>query len=306
MRIGRAGAASLLLGLLLASAAAPAAAQQLILKGEFGLKAGTTPPPGIYVGAFGANNLSDQFAGPNGDVVTGPEFNQWIVGGLVEGVTNFKILGGNYGFIVGVPFANLQSDFPRLGVDTSSGMALSQLWVVPVMLGWHFDRADLTFHYAFYPKTGRYEPGDASNTALGMFTNEFSLRGTYFFDAEKKIHAALGVFYDINGQKEGIDYTQGDPLTLMGGVGVDYGAKGSKTSGWAGLVGYAQWQLTNTTGQDVLPPVANNKSQIYAVGPELTTLEGGLTVRYLWQFGGEYSTVGSTLYAQLVMPVKMF
>jgi len=239
-------------------------------------------------------------------VLTGPEFNQWIVGALVEGVTNLKILGANYGFVVGVPFANLRSDFPRLGVDTSSGMALSQLWVVPVMLGWHFDRADLTFHYAFYPKTGRYEPGDASNTSLGMFTNEFSLRGTYFFDAEKNVHAALGVFYDINGQKEGIDYTQGAPLTVMGGVGVNYGPTSSKASGWAGLTGYAQWQLTNTTGQDVPLPVANNKSRIYAVGPEVTTLQGGLTVRYLWQFGGEFSTVGSTLYAQMVMPVRMF
>jgi hypothetical protein len=306
MRTGRLAGSLFLAVLSLGLLATEGQTQQLILKGEFGLKAGSQPPPGIYVGGFGANNLSSEFAAPDGTTLSGPTFNQWIVGGLVMGTTKLKVLGANYGFILGVPFANLNSDFPRLGADTSSGMALSQLWVVPVSLGWHLKQADVTFHYAFYPPTGRYTPGNADNTGLGMWTNEFSLRGTYFFGDSKLVHASLAAFYDINGKKDSIDYTQGNPLTLMGGVGASFGDKKSKLAGWAGLVGYAQWQVTNTTGTDVLPPIANNKSQIYALGPELTTLQGALTLRYYKQFGGQYSTVGDTFYAQFVMPVKMF
>jgi hypothetical protein len=39
------------LGLL--AVASSARAQQLIIKGEFGMKAGTMPDPGLYVGMFG-------------------------------------------------------------------------------------------------------------------------------------------------------------------------------------------------------------------------------------------------------------
>jgi hypothetical protein len=281
-----------------------AQAQQLIIKGEFGLMAGAMAPPGIYIGGLGANLATDEFMTPDGTAVNGPEFNQWVFGPVVMVVTKAKILGANYGAMAAVPFSNTAMDFPQLGADTSSGTALSQTYVVPLMLGWHFKRADVAFHYAFYAPTGRYSPGAVDNTSLGMWSNEFSLRGTYFFDKDKDIHASLAAFYDINGKKDSIDYTQGNPLTLMGGVGANYG-KG-KYFGWAGVVGYAQWQVTATTGSDVPLVVANNKSQIYGVGPEITTLQGALTLRYIRQFGGRYSTQGDTFYAQFVMPVKLF
>ena len=306
MRTGRLAGSLALAVVSLLLFATEGRAQQLILKGEFGLMAGAQPPPGIYVGAFGDNNVSTEFASPDGTIINGPQFNQWVFGGLVMGVTKLKVLGANYGFLVGVPWSTLRSDFPTLGADTTSGTGFSQLWVVPLSLGWHLKQADVTFHYAFYAPTGRYEPGNVNNTALGMWSNELSLRGTYFFGESKIVHASLGVFYDINGKKDSIDYTQGNPLTLMGGVGASYGSRKSKFSGWAGIVGYAQWQVSNTTGTDVLPPIAANKSRIYAVGPELTTLQGALTLRYYRQFGGEWSVVGDNFYAQFVMPVKLF
>lgn len=40
----------------------------------------------------------------------------------------------------------------------------------------------------------------------------------------------------------------------------------------------------------------------FAIGPEFTTLQGALTIRYFWQFGGSFSTQGSGLYAQFVYP----
>ncbi len=46
-----------------------------------------------------------------------------------------------------------------------------------------------------------------------------------------------------------------------------------------------------------------NKSQIYGVGPDFTTLQGALTVRYFWQFGGKFSTQGQGLYVQFAMPL---
>ena len=299
--------AVLVFGFALGLAPGRAAAQQLIIKGEFGLKAGTQPPPGFYAGMFGAINWNDELRGPDGRSVPseGGSLNQYLFGPLLSWVTDLKVFGGNYGALLAVPFANTTVDFPRFYTESSTGMALSQLWVVPVSIGWHFDQADLIFQYAFYPPTGRYSPGASNNTGLGMWCNELALLSTVYFDKAKTWHVSASAFYDINGKKKDIDWTQGDPFTLMWGVGGNYGSGKSLFKGWGGVAGYAQWQVTSTSGADVPRFVQDNKATIYGIGPEFTTLQGALTIRYFWQFGGVYSLQGSGLYVQFVMPVKL-
>jgi hypothetical protein len=297
----------LALGLSLGLAPGDAAAQQLIIKGEFGMKAGAQPPPGFYAGMFGAINWNDELKGPKGNGVPseGGSLNQYLFGPLLMWVTDAKILGANYGAMAAIPFANTTVDFPRFYTESSSGFDISQLWIVPVQLGWHFDQADLIFQYAFYPPTGRYSPGASNNTGLGMWCNELALLSTVYIDKAKTWHVSASAFYDINGKKKDIDWTQGDPFTLMWGLGADYGSGKSLFKGWAGVAGYAQWQVTSTSGRDVPRVVQDNKSQIYGIGPEFTTLQGALTVRYFWQFGGVYSLQGKTLYVQFAMPIKL-
>jgi len=197
-----------------------ASAQQLIIKGEFGNKGGVMPPPGLYAGMFGAFSWADELVGPNKNAVDGPNLNQYAFGPLVQYVSKFKLFGANYGALAAMPFANIAIDFPRLDVDDSTGIAPSQLWVVPVMLGWHIDKplflapggADIIAHYAFYAPTGRYTAGALNNTALGMWTNELSLRVTSYFSKDRKWHGSGSLFYDFNGKKEGLDWTTGNPF----------------------------------------------------------------------------------------------
>ncbi len=299
--------------------ASAARAQQHIIKGEFGNKAGVMPPPGLYAGMFGYGSFADELVTGDKTVIEGPELNQYAFGPLVQYVSNFCLFGARYGALVAVPFANTAINFPRLDVDDSTGVALSQLWVVPVMLGWHVTDplplapggADFIFHYAFYAPTGRYEvvpstsgPSPApSNTALGMWTNELSFRVTGYFDKARKWHGSASLFYDFNSKKEDLDWTTGNPFTYMWGLGRDYGEAGHMFSGWVGLAGYAQWQVTSTKGADAPLVARENKAQINGVGPEFTTLQGALTVRYFWQFGGKFTTRGQGAYVQFAMPL---
>jgi len=289
-----------------------AGAQQLIIKGMYGMMAGTQAPPGLYAGAFGAVSWADQIRGPNGNSLNGPTLTQEIFGPLVSYVSDFKILGGNYGAVVGIPFANFLLDFPRLdNQGASTGIALSQMYVSPFQLGWHSNKkmpifgggTDVLFAYTFYAPTGRYTPGALNNTSLGMWCNEVSLRATGFVDEEKHWSAAGALFYDINSKKQGVDWKQGNAINYMWGVGRDFGEKKSMLSGWFGVAGYAQWQVSSTTGVDVPLILQNNKTTIYGVGPELTALEGALTVRYFWQYGGKTTTQGQGLYVQFAMPL---
>ena len=61
--------------------------------------------------------------------------------------------------------------------------------------------------------------------------------------------------------------------------------------------------MSDSTGADVPVILQNHKTTIYGVGPELTALEGALTVRYLWQYGGKTTVQGSGLYVQFAMPL---
>jgi hypothetical protein len=287
-------------------------AQQLIIKGEYGMMGGTTPPPGLYAGMWGSIDWGTELKTGGGDTIHGPKTTQEVFGPLVWWVSNFKILGGDYSALVAPPWANTRIEFPRLpDRGGASGLGFSQIWVIPFSLGWHIrdplplapGGADVTVHYAFYPPTGRYTPGASDNTSLGMWCNEMSARLTAFFDKDRNWHGSASLFYDINGKKEGVDWTTGNPFTFMGGLGRNYGAKGSFFSGWAGIAGYGQWQVTSTTGADAPLLARLNKTTIYAVGPEFTTLQGALTIRYFWQYGGKFSTQGQGLYVQFVMPL---
>jgi len=292
--------------------AGTAAAQQIILKGEFGNFGGTMAPPGLYAGMFGDLGWADQLKDAQGNTIARtPELKQEIFGPLISYVSTFKLFGANYGAMVAAPFSNTRAEFPRLGVSASTGLAFSQLWVVPLELGWHFKDPlplspggmDLTFHYAFYAPTGRYTAGAPNNTSLGMWVNEISLRATAFFDKDREWTGTASLFYDFNGKKQGQDWTTGNPFTYMWGLGHTYGAKDALFSGWFGLAGYAQWQVTDTTGIDA-PLIARlNKSRVYAVGPEFATLQGALQVRYYWEFGARTAAQGQTLYVQFAMPI---
>ena len=296
----------------LALMASRANAQQLILKGEYGMMAGTMAPPGVYAGMFGSLGWAHELKTGSGDSIRGPKLTQEVFGPLVMWVSNFKVLGADYGATVAIPWSNTRIEFPRLDdVAGATGIGFSQLWVVPFSLGWHIKDplplspggADITVHYAFYPPTGRYTPGAPNNTGLGMWCNELSARLTAFFDKDRNWHGSAALFYDINAKKEGLDWTTGNPFTFMGGLGRNYGSSGSLFSGWAGIAGYGQWQVTSTTGADAPLVARENKTTIYGIGPELTALQGALTVRYFWQYGGKFSTQGQGMYVQFAMPL---
>jgi hypothetical protein len=292
---------------------ASVSAQQLIIKGEFGNMGGVMPPPGLYAGMWGAPSWSDQLVGPDKKAVDGPTLSQYPFGPLVQYVSNFHLFGADYGAAIAVPFLNVAIDFPRLDLNDSSSIALSELWVIPVMLGWHIKDplplapggADITFHYAFYAPTGRYTVGALNNSSLGMWTNELSFRLTSYFDKDRQWSGSASLFYDINSKKKDQDWTTGNAFTYMWGLGHSYGAKDSLFSGWFGAAGYAQWQVTSTTGIDAPLIARENKSQINGVGPEFATLKGALTIRYFWQFGGKFTTRGHGLFVQFAMPLPI-
>jgi hypothetical protein len=151
-----------------------------------------------------------------------------------------------------VNFANasLVAELPSLNLGaTAAGAGITDTYVVPVNLGWHFDRADITAGYGFFAPTGRYSPGASDNTGSGYWGNHFTSGTTYYITKNKGTSANLYVDWETHGKKSGTDITPGQAFTMEWGFGqvlpLD---KDMHKLLQVGYVGYDQWQVTGNKG----------------------------------------------------------
>jgi hypothetical protein len=216
-------------------------------------------------------------------------------------VTKKKFLGANYGVLAVIPALNTQLDLPRLHTDNAV-FGISDMYIMPLQLGWHKKKADYVASFAFFAPTGRYSPGANNNTGLGMWSYELSGGFTLHPDKKKRWNIATLAAYEMHQNKEKSDIKVGDILTLEGGVG-----KTMKKGLWnLGAVYYAQWKVTADSGAD-LPRllqrfgVSNAKNRAFAIGPEIRMvmprLEGQLNLRALKEFGNRTATQGYAVVA---------
>ncbi len=289
----------LVLAAIVALAPSPAAAQ---LAGahalqSFGLKSGSQVPPGSFLVPTYFGWDVEQIRDRNGNdvpldlTVNSLALFTWVV-------TPKKLLGGNYGFQVVVPFLSNSLELPRLGFENNLSLGLSDIYVQPVNLGWHTPRADYMAGLAFYAPTGSYEPGGNENRGLGMWSFELSGGSTLYFDRKQQWHASALAFYEIHTSKEDQDLKPGSILTIEGGLGGTF-LKGALN---AGLAYGAQWKVTEDSGDDFPSSVLPGKNHIYTIGPEVSftglykpPLIGTLTARYLWDVGGRSTFEGNRL-----------
>ena len=71
----------------------------------------------------------------------------------------------------------------------------------------------------------------------------------------------------------------------QGGFGLDYGNPAKLFSGWFGVTAFGQWTMQATTYATRLGTLNGSHPRVYGIGPEFVTLQGALTLRYLWEFG---------------------
>lgn len=156
--------------------------------GAMGLQAGTQTPENtlsVYIPGYiySASTLRDA----NGNKAPQePDFNMYITGAGASYVSDFKILGANYGAGILLAFAANTIQGNSTNVDNS--MAFTDMYLVPIQLGWHHKRADFVFSYQLYLPTGKFEAGASDNSGLGMFMNEFSGGTTLYFNDKKTFH----------------------------------------------------------------------------------------------------------------------
>jgi len=277
------------------------------LLGGVGLDAGTQAPAETFTLAvpfyfYNTNSLKNASGNTS---VANPNLNMFLtaVGGTY--VSNLKILGGNYGASILLPFAEntIQGNY----ANTKSGFAYSDTYVQPFQLGWHSKPADFNFSYGLYIPTGKFAFGGSDNSGLGMWGNEFQGGTTLRLDPKGSIAFSTLLSYEINGDKKNTNVKTGDNLTLEGGLGKTWytfnGTKIPSSIIKAGVVYYIQFKTTN----DEIPLnnfpnfyITPGQDHIYSLGLEsnilLTKSRMLFGVRWFDEFSAVNRFQGNTVF----------
>ncbi|HEU0125345.1 MAG TPA: transporter, partial [Flavobacterium sp.] len=126
--------------------------------GAMGLQSGTQAPENtlsVYVPVYiyTANCLRNR----DGDSIGNPDLTMFITGAGASYVSDFKILGANYG--ASILLAGASNAIQGSYIDSKSSFAFTDMYLQPLQLGWHNKRADFVFSYQMYIPTGKYELG---------------------------------------------------------------------------------------------------------------------------------------------------
>jgi hypothetical protein len=289
------------------------------LLGDMGLQSGTQPPPSFTPAVALYNYHTSNFMNAEGDKISVPNINMFLLGLGGNFVTNAKILGGNYGGSVLIAFAS--SKIEGNAISSKSSLAFTDTYIQPLQLGWKTKKADFTFGYAIYLPTGKYELGGDDNAGMGIFTNEFSGGTTVYFDPKKEWNFSALLSYGINSKKKNTkdnDITVGNELTIEGGIGKTWykPVTGNPLPMVinAGLVYYMQFKTTDDKMK--IPVISNstfdleNKDHIYALGAEVNifipSIRSSIDLRWLGELGAKNRTQGNAFFITIAPFIKFF
>ena len=281
--------------------------------GDTGVMSASQPDPGTYFAPLYIGYRGDTLRDKDGNAITiendrrgSLDVNAYGIG--IWWVSEHKIWGANYSLMVAPAWTDNKFEAPILGLTEKVDVGFTDLYIQPINLGWHKDKADYSAGVGIYAPTGRYGATADDNLGMGMWTLELFGGGTWYLDEAKSWSFATTASYEFHSKKEDSDIRVGQILTLEGGLGKTY-MDGAVV---VGLAYYAQWKVTDDKfpGDLELLPGLIGKNRGFGVGPEVTlplatkkTLWGFLNLRYLWEFGVRNSVEGNNFIATLSIPL---
>lgn len=275
----------LCLSLLLAAVNANAQIGSHYPAGVEGLKCATLPPPGLYFRDYNMFYTADRIRNglPMGDNF---EVNLYAQVPRIIYMTDWKILGANYGFDVLTTF--IYTDL-RLPGYKNSAFGLGDTCIEPLLLSWNFKKFDLSFGYAFWAPTGEFDITRPEKPGSGFWSHMLTLGGTYYFDENKTWAASVLNRYEFYHEQRYTDIEPGQTWTLEWGI-----SKSIRKTIDVGVVGYFQLQTTDDHApytylltHPTYNPDVNHR--IFGIGPEISAVcpKLGLitSLRYNYEFG---------------------
>jgi hypothetical protein len=229
-------------------------------------------------------------------------------------MTDWKILGANYGLDVMVPFAYKEASYKTTLITPGGGyhltrsenysrFGLGDIKIEPLLLSWPLKQFDFRAGYALWVPTGSYDDTSIVNLGDGCWTHMMTLGGVWYPDHDKSWALSVLNHFEFNSQVPGIRSTSfgGHIVTFPENIpcsvySLEWGI--SKTvcnETDLGIAGYYQRQFTDHDGATT--PL--NDSSVAGIGPEIRTLisRWGLSgsLRYAYEFSAYHRPQGHTI-----------
>ncbi len=235
--------------------AAAAHADGHYVPGVEGIQGSSVPPAGVYYLGYLVNYNIDSLRAPGSSTV--PGHNTGTVTALANRfvwVTNYKLLGADYGMEAIVPVMRTSLTFNAAGISESRS-GVGDVYLGPLVLGWHGQQWDAVAAAGLWLDNA----SDSHPASPGKGFRSTMLTGglTYYFDTAKTVSGSALMRYEFNSRNNG--FRPGQQLTVEWGLGKSFG------SFQAGVVGYSQWQTSDDSGLGA----TTDRARRHALGAEL-------------------------------------
>ncbi len=257
--------------------------------GVEGIKAGSVPPPGMYVRDYTLTYASSEYRGgpPNFDLLACVNAFRGIW------ITPLKLLGADYGLDFILPFGYVEA---TAGPFDGSSFSLGDLAFEPLVLSWHLPQFDLAAGYALWIPAGSYRAANPTKLGKGFWSNMFTAGATWYADADRTLAASALARYELHTEHRDLGITPGDTLSLEWGL---------SKSVWRrfdlGLVGYWQQQTTRDRGSGA----SRAKDSVVGLGPEVAVAfpENGIfgSLRYVYEVDARDRPQGHSIVLTLTL-----
>ncbi|CAM4238026.1 transporter [Vreelandella rituensis] len=224
-----------------------------------GLSAAAAPPEGLYYRGYLLRYDVDNFNDGSGAAVPGD--NSGTVTALAHRfiwMTDKQFLGADYGMETIIPMLDIEFDLDVAGGQSFKDDGIGDLFVGPVILGWHGAQWDATFAAGHWFDTADFDARNPASVGKGYGSTMLTLGGMWHFDQEKRWNVSALSRYEIKTEQDNTGITPGDSWLVEWGIGHRL-ANGLEL----GLVGYDAWQLE----ADEDAPTSD-KAERHAVGAE--------------------------------------
>jgi len=211
---------------------------------------------------------------------------------LITWTTTQKILGMNYGAVVGIPFATGNLN-PGSDDVAQSGFDLGDIVITPFALSGKASSFDYQIQFAVWTPSGRFSPGASNNRGSGFWSLVYTLGGVWYPGGDRRGWSLSAVArIEQNFEQESTGITPGDDLDIDWGIGrvVRLGTYAFE----AGVSGFATWQISKQSGGQ-----NPGSYRYYGIGPEVSaafTDRWNVRLRAQWEFGAQNAVQGNNIW----------
>ena len=169
-----------------------------------------------------------------------------------------------------IPIANNSLSSSTQG-SISGGGGLGDAYFQPVILGWHWERADIRGIAGVLVPTGRFTAGANDNVGNGYWTPVIAAGETFYVSADKLTTISLFQMYECHTTRSGTQIRPGETFDL------DYSVMRAipfyvESRLQVGAAGDGAWQTTARTGPNVTPVEQAQRYRVNALGVGMNLL----------------------------------